>query len=226
MKTKQHIGLLVAATLLTGSMAIAQQPDPYQAAMANLVVRMDTSETVAGNLQTANAFARVASAEKTKWLPYYYSALCTVLAAFDEKDLAKIDPLCSQATQFLDESDRLSPGNSEIYCVKSMIALASIKVNMMTRGLEGIMTAQTQLEKAMQLDERNPRVYFMLGQQTYNTPDRLGGSKKEALAYFEKAIALLEEQRNRVGTIEVNWGRKTAGRMAALCRKQLQVAAK
>lgn len=194
--------------------------------MGSLLARMDTVESVAGNLQVANAFTRVATAEKNQWLPFYYSALCTVLAAFDEKDITKIDPLCEQATQLINESDRLSPNNTEVYCIKSMIALAGIKVNMMTRGLEGITTAQANLEKSLQLDENNPRAYFLMGQQTYNTPERLGGSKKDALAYFEKAITLFEKQRDRATTIDVNWGRKTAERMAAVCRKQLQVATK
>jgi hypothetical protein len=222
MKTKQHLGSLVAATLLSGSVAIAQQPtDPYLAVMTTLVAQMDTTESVSGNIQAANAFGRVADAEKTKWLPYYYSGLCTVLASFDEKDLTKVDALCLKASQLLDESDRISPNNSEIYCVKAMVALARIKVNMMARGLEGITVAQTQLEKAIELDEKNPRAYFLLGQQAFNTPERLGGSKKVALTYFEKAISLAEEQRNRAKTIEVNWSRKSAERMADMCRKLL-----
>lgn len=222
MKPKQHLGTLVAATLLSGSVAVAQQPvNRYQTVMTSLVAQMDTAESVTSNLETANAFARVATVEKSQWLPHYYSALCTVMAAFGEKDVNKIDPLCLQASQWLDEADRVSPNNSEVYCVKAMIALARIKVNMMTRGLEGITVAQTQLEKAMQLDENNPRVYFLLGQQAFNTPERLGGSKKEALAYFEKSITLAEAQRDRATTIDVNWGRKTAERMASMCRKQL-----
>lgn len=226
MKTKQHLGSLVAATLLTGSVALGQQPDRYQQALTSLIVQMDSAETVQANLQTANGFVRVAQAEKTQWLPYYYGALCTVLAAFDEPDLTKVDPLCLQATQLIDESDRLSPGNSEVYCVKAMIALARIKVNMMARGLENVLLAQDQLEKAMQFDEHNPRVYFLLGQQTFNTPERLGGSKKEALAYFEKALTLFEEQRDRTQTTQVHWGRRTTERMAGRCRKHLQLATK
>lgn len=223
MKTRQHLGSLVAATLLSGSVAVAQQQptNRYQAVMTSLVAQMDTTETVVGNLQSANAFSRVADTEKTKWLPYYYSSLCTVMAALDEKDLTKVDALCLKASQLLDESNRVSPNNSEIHCVKAMIALARIKVNMMARGLEGITLAQTQLEKAIELDESNPRAYFLLGQQAFNTPERLGGSKKVALAYFEKAITLAEAQRERAGTIDVNWGRKSAERMAATCRQLL-----
>ncbi len=223
MKNKQYFGSLVAATLLCGSVASAQQlpTAQYQSAMVNLVARMDTAETVSGNLEVANGFSRVAGVEKTKWLPYYYGGLCTVLAAFEEKDLTKVDALCLKADQLLEESNRVSPNNSEVYCVKAMVALARIKVNMMARGLEGITLAQTYLEKAIELDDNNPRAYFLLGQQSFNTPERLGGNKKVALDYFEKAIALAEAQRDRAGTIEVHWGRKTAERMADECRRLL-----
>lgn len=225
MNAKQHIGSLLVATLLSGSMAVAQQTDAYTSAMTGLIVRMDTTQSVAGNLQTANAFARVANAEKSKWLPYYYSALCTVTAAFGEKDLEKIDPLCQQATQMLDEADRLSPNNSEVYCVRAMVVLAGIKVNMMQRGMEGIMKAQSNLEKAVQLDPENPRAYYLMGQQAYNTPEKFGGSKKDALAFFDKAVEMAEKQKDRANTIDVNWGRKPAERQAANCRKILQLAA-
>jgi hypothetical protein len=226
MKTKQHIGSLMVATLLTGSMVIAQTTDQYKTAMTGLITRMDTTQSVDGNLQTANAFSRVANAEKDKWLPYYYGALCTVTAAFSEPSIEKIDPLCQQATQLLDEADRISPNNSEVYCVKAMIVLAGIKVNMMQRGMQGIMKAQANLEKAAQLDAENPRAYYLMGQQSYNTPEKFGGSKKEALAFFEKAVELAEKQKDRANTIDVNWGRKPAERQAANCRKLLQLAAK
>lgn len=226
MKTKQHLSTLLAATLLSGSVAVAQTADQYTTAMTGLVQKMDTTQSVAGNLQTANAFSRVANAEKDKWLPYYYGALCTVTAAFSEPGIDKIDPLCEQATQLLDEADRISPNNSEVYCVRSMILLAGIKVNMMQRGMEYIMKAHSNLEKAIQLDPNNPRAYFLMGQQAYNTPEKFGGSKKEALAYFEKAIELAEKQKDRANTINVNWGRKPAERQAANCRKLLQLAAK
>jgi tetratricopeptide (TPR) repeat protein len=217
---KKLIQLLTLALVLVAPRIFAQQEDVnYQSAMKEIMAKMDTAESVQANISVANDFDRVAGIAQTQWHPYYYAALCTVLAAFDIEDRNKVDELCDRANQLLEKSEKLSPKNSENYCVKSMISLARIRVNMMQRGMEGLMEAQASLEIASEIDPNNPRVYFLLGQQAYNTPEAFGGSKKKALQFYEKAITLFDKQKDRAGTFEVNWGQKTTARMITECQK-------
>ena len=224
MKT-QH--LFLAAALLAGLVETnAQSQTPFQTAMNPLVIQIDTTKGELANLKLANSFARIADVEKTNWLPYYYAAYCTALEAIGPADVAKVDLLAEQAEKYLGQADMLSPKNSEIYCLKSLIALSKIRVNQMARGMAGLLQAQDALEAANTIDDKNPRVYFMMGQQAFNTPQAFGGSKENALKYFEKALALLDAQKEREKTIDVHWGRDTTLKMIAACQKTLQAANK
>jgi|GEM_PF-973900 len=224
MKTAQ---IFLIPCLLVGLMSTAAQAQgQYQKAMNALVVQIDTTKGELANLTLANSFARIAEVEKTNWLPYYYASYCTALEAVGPADVAKVDLLCEQAEKYLDQADLLSPKNSEVYCLRSLISLAKIRVNQMARGMSGILQAQAALETANTYDQENPRVYFMMGQQAFNTPEAFGGSKANALRYFEKTLALLDAQKDRESTIDVHWGRDTTTKMIAICQKKLQIAGK
>lgn len=225
MKT-QH-AFFVAATLVAGlTKTSAQSQTPYQAAMLPLVIQIDTTKGELENLTLANSFARIANVEKTNWLPYYYAAYCTALEAIGPAEDSKVDLLCDQAEKYLEQADMLSPKNSEVYCLKSLISLSRIRVNQMARGMMGLMQAQSALETANGYDDKNPRVYFMMGQQAFNTPEAFGGSKEKALQCFEKTLTLLDAQKEREKTIDVHWGRDTTVKMIAACQKKLSLATK
>ncbi len=216
---------LIATLCLILAVAIVKAQDQYQAAMSQLVTYSDTAKSI-DNLKLANSFGRIADTEKTKWLPYYYASLFTTLESLKQTNLSQTDPLCDQAVQYLDQADKLAPNNSEVYCLRSLIALARIKVNQTARGMSGLLEAQQALETANKLDPANPRVYHMLGQQAFNTPEAFGGSKEKALQYFEKALSLLESQKDRQSTIDVHWGTRTTVPMIAICRKYLNTVTK
>lgn len=211
--------------LLIGLLATtAQGQNQYQTAMSTLITQIDTTKGAVENLKLANTFGRIADVEKTQWLPYYYASYFATLESLQQSDLTKVDLLTDQANTYLDQADMLAPKNSEVYCLRSMIVLSRIKVNQAARGMSGILQAQQALEAAHTYDANNPRVYFMLGQQAFNTPEAFGGSKENALRYFEKALALMETQKEQENTINVHWGRSTTTQMIAACRKKLQIA--
>ena len=54
------------------------QSEKYQKTMEARVIAIDTSRNPSDLTDLANAFERIAEAEKTQWLPYYYAALATV----------------------------------------------------------------------------------------------------------------------------------------------------
>jgi hypothetical protein len=202
---------------------IAQQDSSYYKAVTKILARTEPSEElVKWNLKNANDFSRIAEAEGGKWLPYYYAAFYMVSASYEEKNIENIDPLCDKAVSFLEKATKLSPKNSENYCIKAMIALARIQVDFMGRGLTSLSEAQASLSAAVECDVNNPRAYYLLGQQAYKTPEAFGGSKKQALKLFERAADLFEKQHNRKDTIEVNWGEESNSAMKRNCKNALQ----
>ena len=200
--------ILVCAMMLAASRVAVGQTDRYQQAMKQTLALIDTAESVPTNLAAAGTFQRIAQAEKTKWMPYYYASLCQVTAAFDA-DPTRIDELCDQATANILKADSLSPNNSEIYCLRSMIPIAQLSVDFMKRGGTNLELSREFLKKAYQLDANNPRVYFLQGQHLYNTPGMFGGDKNKAKEYFLKARSLFEATPKTDQAIDIHWGRKS-----------------
>ncbi|AUD04426.1 tetratricopeptide repeat protein [Spirosoma pollinicola] len=217
---------LIPTLCLILAVTSVKAQDQYQTTMSQLVIRIDTTRGQLDNLTMASDFERIARTEKTNWLPFYYAAYCMTRESLDKPDVSKVDFLCDQATQYLDQADKLAPNKSEVYCLRGLIALSRIKVNQAARGMSGLMEAQEALETAQYHDPANPRVYFLLGQQAYNTPEMFGGSKEKALRYFEKTLTLFEARQESQSTIEVHWGYKTTIGMVSACRSQLQASTK
>lgn len=208
---KKLIVLTVSLCLYVG---IADaQVDKYLAFMNNQIQRLDTSRTQEEFLSLQTGFERCAQKAKIFWQPYYYSAYTKVYAAYLEKDKSKIDAICDDATYYIDKADSLAPDNSEIYCIKAMIATARIKVDFMERGMKYVSLSSSLLKKALELDKDNPRAYYLLGQNLYNTPQGLGGDKEKAQKFFAKAGALYAAQMSKEQTIEPHWGRADVEKM-------------
>ena len=204
--------------LLATSFSTAQSAD-YESRMATLIAQSDTAVSVAGRRQLAQAFAQVAAEAKNQWLPYYYAAYSLTRAAVDETVLRNIDPFTEQATVWLDEAEHLRADPSELAVVRAMILYARIPVHFAMRAVSNLERAQELLAEARKQNPDNPRIYVLMGQRAYRAPVGFGGSKKEALAYFEKALAIFEKQAPKAG--QVHWGRTTALQMAQSCRQQL-----
>lgn len=208
---KKGLFLLLAAVITTAAFA---QSEKYVKAMEPKVAMLDSSNTVDGWKDLANAFERIGDAEKTQWLPYYYAAFATVMAgnfsmpmdgSFGDNS-AISDPYADKAEQLINKAAELAGENSEIYCVKKMIFSLRMIGNAMTRYMTEGPKATEALEKAKALNENNPRIYILEGQDKYYTPEQFGGSKEEAKKLFEKANGLFMVSKPG-SSIEPQWGR-------------------
>ncbi len=66
--------LIITATISTYAVINAQ--DAYTEQMQQQVAKLDNATTVKDYQQLSGNFLRIADAEKTQWLPYYYAAFC------------------------------------------------------------------------------------------------------------------------------------------------------
>src|SRR4051812_29786056 len=115
--------LLFLSALSMASFFCFAQSDKYVAAMKNNIAALDSSFRNPANLAAlANNFERIATAEKNQWLPYYYAAYCQVNLGFMQQDKSKTDGIADKATALIAKADSLSPKNSEVSVIKSMIA--------------------------------------------------------------------------------------------------------
>lgn len=208
--------LLAAVSFL--SAATFAQSEKYLASMKANIAAIDTSfKNPANLLDLANKFERIATAEKTQWLPYYYAALCQVNYTYMEQDKTKIDPIADKATQLIDKADALQPNNSEISCIKSMIASAHMMVNPMQRFMEYGQEAQVFIEDAMKQDPNNPRPEYLKGQGLKYTPEQFGGGCAAAKPILQSS---LDKFNKFAATSEIhpNWGKQRVELLIGECK--------
>jgi hypothetical protein len=181
---------LFFVTLLASLSIVAfSQSDKYVAAMKKNITAIDTSFGNPANLVSlANNFERIAMAEKSQWLPYYYAAYCQVNAGYIDQDKTKSDGYADRATALIAKADSLAPKNSEISCIKSMIASCHMMVNPMQRYMQYGQESTTNMEDAMELDPTNPRPYLLKGQSLKYTPEQFGGGCKTAKPELQTAL--------------------------------------
>jgi hypothetical protein len=208
--------LLAAVSFLaTGAFA---QSEKYIASMKANIAAIDSSfKNPANLLELSNKFERIATAEKTQWLAYYYAAFCQVNYSYMEQDKTKIDAIADKATELIDKADALQPNNSEISCIKSMIASAHMMVNPMQRFMEYGPEAQSFIEAAMQQDATNPRPEFLKGQGLKYTPEQFGGGCATAKPVLQSSLAKYSTFKP-ASEIHPTWGKQRVEMFLTECK--------
>ena len=211
--------VILSTALLISSIVLFAQSEKYMAAMKSNIAAIDSSFKAPANLiSLANNFERIAMAEKNQWLPYYYAAFCQVNSGLLEQDKSKADAIADKATALLNKADSLQQNNSEISCIKSMIATCHMLVNPMQRYMEYGQEGSTQLENAMKQDPSNPRPYFLKGQNLKYTPEQFGGGCTTAKPVLKKGVEKYEAFKP-VNGIYPNWGKERTAQLLSECDK-------
>jgi len=194
------------------------QSEKYTNAMKKSIALLDSAFAKPDNfLSIANTFERIGTTEKTEWLPFYYAAYCRVNYAFMQKDPSGNDPIAEKATALINTADSLQPNNSEISCVKSMIASVQMLVNPQQRFMQYGAASQKELQKAMEQDPANPRPYMLKGQSLKYTPEQFGGGCKNAIPQLEIAMEKFTSFK-AVSEIYPSWGKSYTGDIIKQCK--------
>ena len=217
---KKGLFAVLAFTIATANFA---QSEKFVSAMTAKVSLLDSGNTVDSWKDLANSFERIADAEKTQWLPYYYSSYCNIMAGYmslpqdgsfgDNSAIA--DPYADKAETLLNKAEALSKDNAEIYIVRKMVHGLRMMGNAVARFMTETPKATEALEKAKSLNANIPRIYILEAQDKYYTPEQFGGSKDEAKVLLEKAKALFETFKPE-SSIAPNWGRSTVAYFLSL----------
>ena len=207
--------IIFLAMMMTTYFSFAQMPEKFVKAMEQIVPAVDTTTSPGGLQELANAFERIADAEKNQWLAYYYAALCNVNAGLMmgggnimAGDPSKTDPIADKAEKLLDKAEMLMKDNSDIFIVKKQIATLRLMGDAMNRYMTYGPIAEQALETAKKLNPENPRVFLMEGQDKFYTPEQFGGSKAEAKVLFETAMKKFEVAKPE-SSIHPSWGLPT-----------------
>ncbi len=204
------MGLLLFVT------AAFAQNEKYQKAMEQGISQLNSAKS-GEDLQAASAsFERIANAEKSQWLPFYYAALAKIWMGFAVPNEQK-DDLANQADAMLTKADELSPNNAEVYIAQNMTSTIHMLVDPQTRWQTYGAKGGEALAKAKKLDENNPRIYFLEGQGVFGMPEQFGGGKAKAKPLFEKSVALFDTYKPK-NDLMPTWGKKDAADMLEKCK--------
>jgi hypothetical protein len=187
--------LLVLSLTMLLMVFVHGQSKKYEQSMVSNINLIDSAFVKGGFADLSAKFERIAKAEKTQWLPYYYAAFCAVMDAINQQDKTKIDAIADKAEDLLNQSEAIlkDDKNSEILVIKSMIASAHMSVDPTSRWVQYGNSSNSNMQKAKQLDLKNPRPIYLEAIQKYLTPEQFGGSKVVAKKLFEQTLTMVQE---------------------------------
>jgi hypothetical protein len=200
--------------LVLASLVSSAQSDKYVAAMKKNLDLFDSAKTTADLQAVANTFERIGDAEKTQWLPYYYAGLALSTSGWNDPKVDK-DANSTRINTLCDKAEALDK-NSEIYALRNMSATQQMMVDPQTRWATYGMQASKALEDGLKLNPNNPRLYYLRGENLFNTPPAFGGGKDKAKPVFEKAVALFKTDNPK--PMWPSWGLQRTEEQLAKCQ--------
>ena len=160
---------------------------------------------------------RIASVEKTNWLPNYYVAFITTTQAFGEKDKTKMESLLKTAQKAQDVCNELAQDNPEILVMQAMIHTAWIVYDPMTNGQRLSGDVMYILNKANKIAPENPRVVFQKASFEKGMAQYFGQDTQPMCAQIEKAIELFATFKPE-SAFHPSWGLDKAQEAVKACK--------
>jgi hypothetical protein len=199
--------LIIFTFVVFTTITSVAQNEKFVAAMKKNITQIDSAFAKPDLfISLANNFERIGTSEKKEWLPYYYAALCRVNYSYTLKDRSGNDAIAELATKLINKADSLMPNNSEISCIKSMIATMQMQVNPQQRWAQYGPISQKAMADAMKQDPTNPRPYMLKGQGLKYTPEAFGGGCKTAAEPLKTAVEKFATFKP-ASDIAPNWGK-------------------
>ncbi len=196
------------------SVAAMSQTDKYTMAMQKSLAMLDSAKSASDLNAVSASLERIGDAEKTQWLPYYWAALSKVRigwadnAADKDKLAEEVKALCAKGEAIND--------NAEFCSIRNMASTQQMLVNPQERWQTNGAEAAAALQKGMQMDPKNPRLFYLQGMSLFNTPTQYGGGKEVAKPIFQKAADLYKVEEKK--PLYPTWGAQQTDEMLAKCQ--------
>jgi tetratricopeptide (TPR) repeat protein len=162
-------------------------------------------------------FERIASAEKSNWLPNYYIGMVNTMEAFNPKNKEKVNSLIEKAQNAIDNATLISPNNAEIMVLQALIYTVILVQDPMTNGMKYSGLAMEQYNKALAIDPNNPRVIFSKAEFELGGAKWSGIDTKPICNQIAKSIELFATFKPETA-FHPNWGEERAKEALKNCK--------
>lgn len=176
----------------------------YEKLLDKNVGLLDKAKDVATFEDALKRFERLKKNAPDKWLPLYYTAYCKIRLVRWNNNEQGLD----EAIADLKKAQECNK-NPENLALLARAYMKKIELNI-SNGPKYTNVVKTTLQEAIQLNDKNPRVYLIYGRYYYYFPKFVGGDKDKALQLFEKAAKLFEKQEEESKgkfTPQPHWGK-------------------
>lgn len=168
------------------------QKELYQAFLHNDAIKWE---------KTTIRFEKTADLNKTadllQLIHCYYGYISVLI---DKKQDKKAEENIKKAEGYINKVLKSNPNNALALNYKGVFISYYVSLNKIKAPTLGSQILNN-LNKAYQIDPNNVQILFDKGNAYYYPPKMFGGDKHEALKFFQKAIAIIEKQKNT----EQNW---------------------
>ena len=170
------------------------------------------------NTEASDLFERIASAEKSSWLPNYYVALVNATSSFQTTDKEKVSALLNKAQSALDIEFMKNPNNVELLVLQAMIDTGWVVFDPMTNGMKLTGKIMETYGKALAIEPNNPRAVFGKAEYEIGGAKYFGTDTKPMCAEIDRAIDLFGKFKPET-PFSPKWGLERALEAQIECKK-------
>lgn len=208
---------LMLTLAMTLSLLANANDEKYIEVMSKNIESVYKAQTTDELQKAVNTFDRIASAEKEKWEPLYYSAFGNIMLANRESDGSKKDSYLDLALASIEKAKTIKQNDSEIIALEGFIHMMRIGVDPASRGQEYSSKAYESYQKALAINPNNPRALALTAQMEFGTAQFFHSSTTSACSTADKAIekfAITQPE----SPLAPAWGKGMAEGLKAKCK--------
>ncbi|HMG90440.1 MAG TPA: hypothetical protein VK589_10275 [Chryseolinea sp.] len=208
MKTTKFLFSTVVL-LIVASTSIHADDTRYLEAMQKSIQSVYKAKSVTELQGAVNSLERIATTEKVKWEPYYYTSFAYIMMSNLEQEPAKKDLYLDQAKASIEKAAAIDANESEIAALVGFIHMMRVTIDPAARGAQYSAMAMQAFGKATALNPENPRALALTAQMQYGTAKFFGSPAAEACGTLDTALQKFDSYRSD-NPLAPQWGHEMA----------------
>ena len=213
---KRSIITLVITLFFAGTVS-ANDNQQYYKAMGQAIGQLFSSDSAVQIQGAINQLERIRKAEKDKWEPSYYTAFGYLRLSGTTNDITEKDSYLDQALTHVKQGLKLAENEDELIVMKAYVYMMKMVIDPMSRAPEYSPIIMGSYQKALQIDPKNPRAWYLLGQMQIGTAQFMGASTEEGCKSIQTAVENFKTE-EKDSPIAPAWGSESAEAAVKQCR--------